>query len=309
MGLGPGGYNPGVIDERALTTRVPLWAWPTVLALDAPLVAVSWQLAFAQVFAVALAPGAPLLLGLSVWLAYSADRVLDSFRLSAGGRPTLRHAFAAARRRSLLGVWLATVALATVLAFATLDPATLALSLLLALGAALYLLSIHLRSHLRLRRRSHDARSAAGRAISRRVQHLQVGLLFAAGVALFAWPQIEPARWLPALSLFAALCAINCGYVERWERSLDDGRSGPRRRNDFGTRQGQGLQRSALLLATLALVAFAISGTALYLAIALGALALCSLDRRTAGLDPTLLRTLADTALVLPLIIVPVLAL
>lgn len=283
-----------MIDGPWTAIRVPTWAWPTVLAFDAPLVAVGWQLAFARVFAVDLPPSASLLLGLGVWLVYSADRMLDSLGLTPGSLPTLRHAFVLRRRRPLLLVWLAGLLLALGLASASLDRATLGLGGLLALGSVLYLVSVQLRSR-------RVSRRGAGR-VSRRGEHLQVGVLFAAGVALFAWPQLA-LSWLLPLALFGALCTLNCGYVEHWERSLDDGRG----RIDNDGPGGGGLRRASLLLALAGLGAFGATELSLCLAVALGAIALHEIDRRIGGLPPILLRTLADTALVLPLLVVPLL--
>jgi len=44
------------------------WQWPTILALDAPAVAVTWQCMLARVASVALRPYHVVLLGISVWL-------------------------------------------------------------------------------------------------------------------------------------------------------------------------------------------------------------------------------------------------
>src|ERR1700704_1719121 len=56
------------------------WLWPNLLSLDAPVVAVLWQILFARCFQVPVDALAALLLLLTVWLIYAADRILDARR-------------------------------------------------------------------------------------------------------------------------------------------------------------------------------------------------------------------------------------
>ena len=53
-----------------------------VTCLDAPLVAITWQLFLARVLEITLSPNLILLLGLSVWCAYAGDRWLDGVRMA-----------------------------------------------------------------------------------------------------------------------------------------------------------------------------------------------------------------------------------
>ena len=294
MGPGPSAYNPGVIDERVLKTRVPLWAWPTVLSLDAPLVVVAWLLAFAEVYGLALAPSGPLVLGLSVWLIYGADRLLDSFRLSAERQPTLRHAFTALRRRSLMVAW-PTLLVIDLLLAATLDAVTLGYGLLLLTGAALYFVGVHApRSAAATARTQRAPRQVRGR-------HLQIGALFAGGIALFIWPSAASGEALAALLSFALLGALNCAYIELWERALDDGAAGARA-STGGAVRGE-LLLGTLSLAALTLLAFGLTSNPLFVACSLAALALLGLHRLRTALGTTLLRTLADAVLLIALLV------
>ncbi len=77
------------------------WLWPNVLSLDAPLVALAWQEAFAQVMAVELGAAQRVLLAVCTWLAYSGDRLLDARRLPDGPVDSARHAFARKHARPL----------------------------------------------------------------------------------------------------------------------------------------------------------------------------------------------------------------
>lgn len=82
---------------------MPWWLWPHVLSLEAPLVAVLWQMMLARVHRVALMPGTTSGLALAVWLVYVTDRVFDSWKKS-GAATDLRHAWYARHRRPVLFV-------------------------------------------------------------------------------------------------------------------------------------------------------------------------------------------------------------
>ena len=56
------------------------WAWLHLLSLDAPLVAVLWQLLFTKALRVHLPPVVTLVTALAIWLIYVADRILDSYQ-------------------------------------------------------------------------------------------------------------------------------------------------------------------------------------------------------------------------------------
>ncbi len=260
--------------------RVPLWAWPTVLSFDAPLVAVGWLLAFGHELGLSIGHLQALILGLSVWLVYTADRVLDSFRLTGIAPPTLRHAFAALRRRALLVIWLGVLGLDLALAVTVLNATTLRGGLLLTGAAGLYFIQLQLGAGVRWK-------------------PLQVGLLFAAGIALFLWPQVTPPTALPPLLLFAGVCALNCGYLARWERRLDDGTGSAAQAPSWQ------LPVATWTLFTLALAASLASGSRLYGALALAVLALrCLHAARGRLLGLSVLRSLADAALLVPLLLI-----
>ena len=55
-------------------SRWRLWIWPNFLSLDAPLVALLWQILLTRNFGTHVRAGEPLVLGLCVWLVYVADR-------------------------------------------------------------------------------------------------------------------------------------------------------------------------------------------------------------------------------------------
>jgi hypothetical protein len=89
------------------------WQWPTVLSLDAPVVALLWQWLLGRVAGVE--PGWPqgFVLGTSVWLAYAADRWIEGWRLDPGQIQTQRHDFYQRWRWPLCFVWCAVLGVLT----------------------------------------------------------------------------------------------------------------------------------------------------------------------------------------------------
>ncbi len=69
------------------------WLWPNFLNLDAPLIAVLWQVLLARELAVHVKFGEPVVLALCVWLVYVADRVLDALRPLLGNWEPVRKSF------------------------------------------------------------------------------------------------------------------------------------------------------------------------------------------------------------------------
>lgn len=259
---------------------MPWWAWPTILSLDAPLVAVAWQ----ALFFGALAPaGAPrpahtLVLFLSVWLVYAADRWLDGFAFADPVPATRRHAFYAGRRGPFLAIWVAVLGLDLTLALATLSRADLARGLVLLGATLLYLAAVQLRRG----------------PLARLPKEFQVALLFAAGATLFVWGAVGLA--LPFV-LFAALCGLNCLLIARWEAPRAPS-AGQRSRLD-------GWALALTLTALAAAVATPWPAGALHLATGLGAAALWGLHRSQDRLEVGLRRVLADAALLTPLLLLP----
>ncbi len=56
------------------------WQWASALSLEAPIVAVAWQLTLAHLHGVRLFPSVVAILGLTVWWIYVLDRSLDALR-------------------------------------------------------------------------------------------------------------------------------------------------------------------------------------------------------------------------------------
>lgn len=179
----------------------PWWLWPNLLALDAPAVAVTWQVFLASVAGVAVPTAASVVLGLVVWAAYLIDRSLDA-RRGAGGSE--RHRVAG--RNSILWLVTAIAALitATAIAFTALPRAYTITGLGVFAAAAAYFAAVHL--------------IRAKNVLDRGLKEVSVGVVFAAGVAIPLLADAEPyANWLPGVVAFAALCWLNCALITLWE--------------------------------------------------------------------------------------------
>lgn len=177
------------------------WQWPGVLSLEAPFIAALWQRLFGSALGVPVRWPESLLLALTVWLIYSADRLLDSLKR---GVYTQRHRFYVAHRRSVLGLWLIVLASTLGLALTLLTPLELVGGMLL--GAALlgYFASRHL-----------------GRP-ERHPKELQIALFFTLGVSLI--PLLNGAPHLPlflATGLLGILAFLNCAFIALWEGAHD----------------------------------------------------------------------------------------
>ncbi len=188
---------------------MPLWSWPNLLSLDAIAVGLLWQLAFAIEFC-GRSPSWPEsgIVGLTIWLAYTADRLLDSARLDLSRPHTLRHRLHLEKRNYLVGVWIVALAIdtAVVVVYATESQirwGCVAIAIVLA-----YVARVHL------------ARQSRWRL----PKELQAGMVFAFGVSLLPWSEVNDKLLVPLLlsTLLAGfLFAANCFAVAQWENDLD----------------------------------------------------------------------------------------
>ena len=184
-------------------------SWLNVFSLDAVLVAVAWQLAFSLSYC-SRPPhlGESLMLGLTVWIAYTADRLLDASRLNLQRRHSLRHRVHADYRKPIQAIWLAAIVLNLGLIGSLASPSQLRWGLGCLLMVLAYMTRIH-RTPLRLRL----------------PKELMAGSLFAFGVSLLAWSSGVSGDLLSlgsSVFLAAILFSTNCAAVAYWERREDD---------------------------------------------------------------------------------------
>jgi hypothetical protein len=177
----------------------PLWLWPNLLSLDAPLVAVLWQGFLAYRFSLPLRPSARLALGLTVWAIYLLDRLLDARNPPSVDEPA-RHRFYRSHSR-LMGALLAVVLGADAcIAILWLRPAILREGLIPLAGVLVYLATFHL----------------GGQSL-KIPKEIAAATLFTEGTFLTAWSTIPcPNLAWPALAFFM-LCLANMIAIEAWE--------------------------------------------------------------------------------------------
>jgi len=254
-----------------LSPTVPtarFWLWPNLLSLDAPLVALVWQLLFARCFHAELTPTAATLLVLAVWLIYAADRVFDA----RGESDLPRHQFYRRNWRVVAPVWTLALALAGWLAWTRLPRALFERGVLLAAAVTLYFALVHLAPF-----RDWPKEAA-------------VAILFALGASLAAWGRVRSAADVATILLFSCLCWINCVAIEKWER----------RKSQWP------VTFAAACVAGAALVLLAHQRPVLASAEAASALAFVLLDRGRDRFSRDALRVLADVALLSPVFFLPI---
>lgn len=248
-----------------------IWLWPNLLSLDAPLVAVLWQILFVRCFRAQPDMAAAALLVASVWLIYSADRMLDAWRGSVN-RP--RHEFCRRNWRALLPAWIAVLTVTGCFSWIALPTPLFVRGLFLLGAVAVYFLAVH-----------------AAPAWVRRYwpKEMMVGALFALGASVVAWNHLRSPADVLTVFLFSCLCWINCEAIEHWESGC-----------------GRWPVSAAATCVAFSAAALLQQRPILGSAELASALALVVLDRGRPRLSGDALRVLADAALLSPLVFLPV---
>lgn len=245
------------------------WLWPNLLSLDAPLVALLWQILFARCFHARIDPLPSVLLVLAVWLIYAADRTLDSW---TGSNVLPRHEFYRRHWRALLPLWIAVLTSGLALAWTRLTPETFYRGLALGGAVVLYFALLHF-------------------GIFQETKEAAVALLFALGATLSAWPNVRTTADVEAIALFSCLCWLNCVAIERWE-SVGESR--------------WSIAAAAGAVALAAVLFLFSQRPVIGVAVALSALCFVLLDRARRRFSKDALRVLADVALLSPLFLLPI---
>lgn len=246
-------------------------------------------MAFAHASRVRLPDNAPLLLALATWLLYVADRLLDGIRLSRDNSLQERHYFHRRYRTAFLATAIPLLALLCWLVARYMDPAPRFEDMLLAAGAGLYLLLVH------LPRRSHRLNIRIPRRFA--LKEAAVGVIFAVACIIPSWARTTMAHpWLVATGLlFAALCWLNCIAIDAWESPLP-------------TDTAVGMAGRWLIISTLAVMVMEISMrqwpfVPLSLCVLLSTLLLLRLDQHRGRMAPVQLRALSDAVLLTPVLL------
>ena len=261
------GLYPVLPQPRIIKDVDRVWLWPNLLSLDAPVVALLWQILFARCFHARVELLPSVLLVLAVWLIYAADRTLDAW---TGLSALPRHEFYRRHWRALLPLWILVLAAGSALAWMRLTPELLLSGLALAAAVVLYFALLHF-------------------GIFHKTKEAAVAVLFALGATLSAWPNIRTATDIEAVVLFSCLCWINCVAIEHWE--------GESKWPIAFAAGFVALAAVTLLFSTRPILGGAVAASAL-------CFVLLDVARRHFSRDA--LRVLADVALLSPLFLLPV---
>ena len=277
-----------------IAPRSPL-LWLTLLSLDAPAVAILWQLLFARCFHVRLSPGITLLLGLVVWLIYVADRFLDTLTAPNRGIEPVRHRFYRRRRWAFLLPFCAVFLLACWIAWTQLEPQTFHNGLIILLVVGLYFFLVHLQG----------PKNNAGIP-----KEMLVGILFGVGTCFPVWEHIRAGRihLLAPFLVFTELCWLNCAAIEssEWIRLRKRQFNSPHPWTAWlGQHMILAASVTALLAAGIAVAARGHLDWKLPAAEGLSAATFALLGYREEKISPDKFRVLMDLALFTPLLFLP----
>jgi hypothetical protein len=291
----PAGLISPVKDESALRKpQLPCWLWLNVLGLDAPLVAIAWQFFFAGAFRLKIPTSNYLVLGLIVWVIYSADRLLDARRLGAPQAASARHRFYRdwfwiMLPLTVIGLLLAVVAVLMVLP-----------EILLHCGAVVFLFVIVYFIH-RL--------WVQGPMLVVVPKEIFSGMVFAIGTTLtgYAWSNdIPDALYSPEVLWFGGLCSLNCMAISVWERNADAGNDGNALPQVWPAVVGFFPVLAWGFTVSGAVFAFLQAESVMFpvfLAVASGGGLLALLASTAERIPPALLRVAADVAVILPALV------
>ncbi len=223
--------------------RVPLAAWPSLLSLDAVLVAVVWQQLLMRSFCNRSSTWPEISsLAATVWLIYVADRLLDAAKLDLTQPHTLRHLFYREHSQLFLGLWSLLLAIVTFVVVRFLSSDLLRNGVLLGAAVLAYGASVHFAASRPVSTASETQRRSL-LSWFHLPKEVRVGTLFALGVSLTVWTQLSTSQPNAVMSgslavdpqwtLAVATCAIailfscNCVLVARFELAIDRAQAFP----------------------------------------------------------------------------------
>jgi hypothetical protein len=277
--------------DAPLSNSPHWWQWPTILSLDAPAVAVAWQCFLATLAGHALGWPEGLVLGVSVWLAYVADRWFEGWRVAPAHMRTQRHRFYQRYRWGVALVWIAALGVDLATAFFELHLRELLAGAALLAPAAAYVLS-----HQLIHRR-HPWRVP---------KEVCIALLLAGGAAVFvvSTPGAAVRPIIAPLVLFAGLCFANVALIAVWEQEVDEVHGQTSLARQFGGAAGasRALPWIIALVAALCLLPPVRLPAPAAGCVVASAILLGLLDRAEARFGWQLARVLADAALLTPII-------
>ncbi|MGJ8634208.1 MAG: hypothetical protein ACSHX7_09840 [Luteolibacter sp.] len=274
------------------TKKAPPWLWPNLLGLDAPIVAVTWQYLFTKAFSITLPPVFHLILFLSAWVIYLADRLVDSIRAKNIGQSPPRLRFTKTHFKPLAALLFIVSAVNFTLIIQNITSTLLITGLATAALLALYyIIRFSIREKLTF-------------IIPREIL---CGMLFAVGCVIaphsFSSLGSEEIIFIIATLLFGAICSINCIQISLWEHDADLANGDKSIANTHSEKISH-LTNASLFIPLCMILAY-FSHWQIFLAITLSAIALRLLLRFQEKLSQNTLRTLADAVLLTPWLLIP----
>ncbi len=267
---------PVVIPEFSSESAPPaIWQWPNLLALDAAWIAVLWQQWMGRTTGTAA-----WVLGLSVWLAYTADRWLDTRKLPPHRLLTGRHRIARHWQKVLIPVWVIVLLVDVGIALTGLSAAQLLSGFLLFTACLGYTLAVYRRQHV--------------------PKELLVALIFTVGTVLLQIERLPLSTTLIGASGLFLLVYANCTLIAVRE-SATDLRMGY---SSMALQYPNSLQwaRRGLILVGVAGIGLSITHSIHYLLFAICATGMLLLDRNASQFHPETFRVVTDMVLLLPVL-------
>ncbi|MFZ9941757.1 MAG: hypothetical protein ACO3F7_06360 [Luteolibacter sp.] len=275
-------------------SRKPLWLLPNLLSLDAPLVAIAWLHVFVKTWRLGYMPWeAYLVLGLTVWAVYIADRLLDVSILGSNSpKLSIRHQFHQQHRKFFTTALVISSCIVVALVISRM-PMSIYVKFLLGglLVAGFFGLSMLA---------SQDEQEIP------HAKNIIAGFGFAFGTAMFAqlyrtgfdlWEMIGSREFLS----FAALCVLNISAIDIWEHA-----------NRSPDRETKASDELSLTLPLTILAATALASALIdrseanrpfFYSILTGTALLYMLNRMRPNLSMDSMRVLADVAMLAPVLL------
>jgi hypothetical protein len=219
----------------------------SVSALDAVLISTCWHLYLSAELGSEFQVIHLLIVGISIWLGYMLDRLLDSRTLEQKTIQTHRHRFAKAHSMKLWKLWLSLLLLDIVLSLIFLSTQQIFTGLKLIAFVLIYTLG--------------------NQCFFRKYfpKELCVSILYAYGVLFL----INPSLLQKELYLLASLCLFNCLLISKKEAAIDK----RAQRQSIGTMLTDSQLQIGLVLIALIYISLSLQWT-IYLAISLSLLVL-----------------------------------
>lgn len=225
----------------------------SVSALDAVLISTCWHLYLSAEFGSEFQVIHLLIVGISIWLGYMLDRLLDSRTLEQETIQTHRHRFAKAHSIRLWKLWLCLLLLDIALSLVFLNTQAIFTGLKLIAFVFIYTLG--------------------NQCFFRKYfpKELFVSILYAYGVLFL----INPSLLQKELYLLASLCLFNCLLISKKEATIDK----RAQRQSIGTMLTDSQLQIGLLLISLTYISLSLQWT-IYLAMSLSLLVLTLFKNR-----------------------------